>query len=284
MNMTPVTLSFLSILEDILKTIFNEVLVPVLMIAFDFLWDLVLGMVTRFLSELFFMLFVTLLKVLYIIEKIFDVFSCTVGVYVMNDAGQMTATSGYDNVAQNNSLLDVLMQSDPIVNAVLGMTMGAFALCFLITIFAVIKSMGEGLREMKRPVSHVLRQTAKACVTFMLIPLGCMFVVKMAGVTISTVQAYMPNSIYGTGSRSSVQLVSEALSNTTGAPKRGTKQSQIEKAIAAAKAATPNAETRACDLIFYMSIKDALRNKANGAYYLSGQHFQIGSRMLLLVC
>ncbi len=274
MDMTTVSLSFLSELEDLLKEIFNEYLMPALMSVFDYLWNLVYGMFFRWFSHLLFSVFTTFLKVIYILERIFDVFSCTVGVYVRNDAGQMVATSGYEDVSQNASLLDVLMQSDPVVNAVLGMTLGAFALCFLITIFAVIRSMGEGLREMNRPVSHVLKQTVKACVTFALIPLGCIFVVKMAGITISSVQYYMPSNIDGTRNRSRFEVVSEALSNNTGKPRRGTKQSQIEKAIAAAKIATPNAETRACDLIYYLSVKDALRNPGNGAYYMSGQHFQ----------
>lgn len=271
---TPVTLSFLSVLEDLLATIFNEILMPVLMIAFDFLWDILYGMFIKWISIVLFMLYTTLLKVLYILEKIFDVFSCTTGIYVQNAAGKMVATSGYVDVSKNNSLIDVLMQSDAVVNAVLGMTAGAFALCFLCTIFAVIRSMGEGIGELKRPVSHVLRQTAKACLTFALIPLACIFVVKLAGVVITTVTLYMPNNIDGTRNRDAASLVSEALSNTTGAPKRGTKQSQIEKAIAAARSATPSADTKCCDLVFYLSIKDALRNPANESYYLSGQHFQ----------
>ncbi|MBR5116258.1 MAG: hypothetical protein IK096_04250, partial [Lachnospiraceae bacterium] len=89
-----------------------------------------------------------------------------------------------------------------------------------------------------------------------------------------TVSMKMPTNIDGSRNKSANELVTEALSNNTGKPKRGTKQSQIEKAIAAARAATPNAETRACDLIFYLSVKDALRDKSLESYYLSGQHFQ----------
>ena len=274
MVFTPVTLSFLSTLEDLLADIFNKILMPILMAAFDFLWDLLYGMFIKWICIVFFKLFTMLLKVLYIIEKIFDVFSCTVGVYVQNASGQMVATSGSVDVSKNSSLIDVLMTSDVVVNAVLGMTAGAFVLCFLLTIFAVVKSMGEGIGELKRPVSHVLRQTAKACLTFVLIPLVCIFVVKLAGVVITTVSLKMPTNIDGTRNKSANELVTEALSNTTGQPKRGTKQSQIEKAIAAARTATPNAETRACDLIFYLSVKDALRDKSLESYYLSGQHFQ----------
>ncbi|MCR5674362.1 MAG: hypothetical protein K6G16_01505 [Lachnospiraceae bacterium] len=271
---TQVSLSFISVLEDLLADIFNQWLLPALMLAFEFLWDLAVGMIVAFLNDLFFRLFTMLLKVLLILEKIFDVFSCTVGVYVQDANGQMVATSGYVDVTKNSSLIDVLMHSDPIVNAVLGMTAGAFALCFLITIFAVIRSMGEGIGELKRPVSHVLRQTAKACLTFALIPLVCIFTVKLAGTTITAVKKYMPNSVSGAYERDAATRVSEALSNTTGMPKRGSKQSSIEKAIAASRIPTANEETRACDLIFYLIVKDALRNKSNEQYYLSGQHFQ----------
>ncbi len=271
--MTPVTLSFLSVLEDLFVDIFNEILMPVLMIAFDFLWDLVAGMVMNFLSHLFFKIFVLLLKVLLILERVFDVFSCNVGVYKLVN-GQMVATSGYVDVSKNYSLLDVLMQSDYVTTAVLGMTAGAFVLCFIVTIFAVIKSMGEGLGEMRRPVSHVLRMTARACLIFALIPIVCVFVIRLAGITIASIALYMPNNIEGGSTITTAKVVSEALSNNTGKPKRGSKQSNIEKAIAAAKTVTPNADTRACDLIFYLTVKDALRNKSNESYYLSGQHFQ----------
>ncbi len=271
--MTPVTLSFLSVLEDLFVDILNNILLPVLMIAFDFLWDLVGGMLMSFLSHLFFKIFVLLLKILLILERVFDVFSCNVGVYKLVN-GKMVATSGYVDVSKNYSLLDVLMQSDYVTTAVLGMTAGAFALCFIVTIFAVIKSIGEGLGEMKRPVSHVIRMTARSCLIFALIPIVCVFVVRLAGLTIASVALYMPNNIEGGSRVTAAKAVSEALSNNTDKPKRGSKQSNIEKAIAAAKTATPNADTRACDLIFYLSVKDALRNKSNEAYYLSGQHFQ----------
>ncbi len=272
--MSPVTLSFLSVIEDFLVDVFNQYLVPVLMIAFDTVWDLMMGLFLAWLYHIFFVMFTFLLKIVFILEKIFDVFSCTTGVYVMDESGQMAATSGFVDVSKNASLVDVLMQSDYIVQAVLGMTAGAFVLCFIVTIFAVIRSMGEGIGELKRPVSHVLRQTSRACLTFALIPLTCIFVVKLAGVVITTVTLYMPNNIDGSANKQATQLVSEALSNGPEAPRRGSKQSQIEKAIAAAKTATPNAETRACDLIYYLTVNDALRNKANGEYYLSGQHFQ----------
>ncbi|MCR5177852.1 MAG: hypothetical protein K6C95_02580 [Lachnospiraceae bacterium] len=271
---TPVTLSFISVLEDLLADIFNKYLLPVLMTAFEFLWDLVAGLLMAILNHTFFNLFTTLLKVLLIIEKVFDVFSCTKGIYVMNEAGKMVETSGYVDVTKNSTLIDVLMQSDVIVNAVLGMTAGAFALCFIVTIFAVIKSMGEGIGEMKRPVSHVLRQTSKACLTFALIPVVCIFVVKAAGVTISSIAKNMPVAIDGSTNRDVASAVSEAISNETGAPNRRSKQSQIERAIAATRAVTPSTETRACDLIFYLVVKDALYNSANEEYYLSGQHFQ----------
>ena len=270
--MMPVSLSFVDTLEDLLEDIFNEILVPILVKAFYFLWDLVGGMIMSAINHALFMGFATLCKIVLIVERIFDVFSCTTGVYVLQGS-EYVATSGYD-VAHNNSLLDVLMQRDYIVNAVLMMTAGAFALCFLVTIFAVVKSMGEGLGELKRPVTHVIRQTFKACFTFAIIPLACIFAVKLAGVVICTIQVYMPNNIDGSNNESALTYVSEVISGDGTTPMRGTKQSQIERAIAAARSATPGATTTMADLIFFMSVKNALRNPANASYYASGQHFQ----------
>ncbi|MBR5360627.1 MAG: hypothetical protein IK123_07035, partial [Lachnospiraceae bacterium] len=286
--MTPVCLSFVDKLEDLLEDIFNEILVPILIKAFYFLWDLVAGMIMSALNHLLFKGFMMLCKLMLIVEQIFDVFSCTTGVYVLGKNGGYEATSGYVmtgmngysdmsaalDVSHNNSLIDVLMQSDYIVRAVLMMTAGAVVLCFLVTIFAVVKSMGEGLGDLKRPVSHVLRQTFKACFTFAVIPIACIFAVKLAGVVICTVQVYMPNSLDASNNGSAMTLVSEALSNDASTPVRGTKQSLIERAIAATREATPGATTRLCDTVFYLSVKDAIRNPANAAYYSSGQHFQ----------
>ena len=50
----PVSLSFLSVVEDLLADIFNDYLIPVIMIAFDFLWDLVAGMLSVVFQHLFF--------------------------------------------------------------------------------------------------------------------------------------------------------------------------------------------------------------------------------------
>ena len=274
-QMIPVCLSFVDVLADILETIFNDVLVPILIKIFYFLWDLVAGQIMSALNHILFKGFTMLCKLLLIVEQIFDVFSCTTGVYVLNSSGEYVATSGYKgvDVSKNNSLIDVLMTSDYVVRALLMMTAGAFALCFLITIFAVIKSMGEGLGELKRPVSHVIRQTSKACFTFVMIPLACTFAVKLAGVVICSVQIYMPNNIDGI-SKDAMSLVSQEFSNEEGTPLRGSKQSQIERAIAATRAASSDATARVADLVFYMSVKDALRNPQNQAFYASGQHFQ----------
>lgn len=276
MQMSPVSMSFLSILEDIFQTILDSILVPVLEKVFYFVWDLVGGIIMAFLSGLFYSLFVILLKILLILEKIFDVFAGMVGVFVEDPAtGQMVATSSASNMAvDNNTLLDVLLRSDVIVRAFFGMTAGAFVVCFLVTIFAVIRSMGESIGELRRPVSHVLRQTARACFTFAVIPIACIFMVKTAGVTIATVRKYMPTKIDGSVALEKQRLVSDALSNNTGAPQRRSKQARMEKAIAASRLATKNSETMVCDMIFYLAVKDHLKNPSNANYYLSGQHFQ----------
>ena len=58
--MTPVSLSFLSEMEDLLADIFNEILLPVLMIAFDYFWDLTAGIMMAFVYHILFDLYVLL--------------------------------------------------------------------------------------------------------------------------------------------------------------------------------------------------------------------------------
>ena len=230
----PVALSFTSALEDILKAIFNDVLAPVLMDFIDFTITFYRMMFMGWAMRLYMKGYLILLKFLNILEQIFEIFSCSRGVFIDN-----VATTGV-NAGEQRTLLDILFTYDELTQAVVRITFAAYAICFLTTIFAVIKSMGDSIGENKRPVTAVLRSTFDACLKFLMIPLVCMFVIKVAGACTASIITYIPTTI--TDSADDV---------------------------------TANQDTRICDVVFYLTsdryfLTDSARKK-----YISGQNFQI---------
>ncbi len=232
--MTYVSLSFISWLQEMLSAVINSVLVPVLKTYLYICMQWMFGIWSAFIYRFLMRCMIILLKIVYLVEQIFEIFACTRGVYVRNAAGEWVATTKVGgNVMEQNSLLDVLFQQDVVTSVVLRITLAAFALCFLFTIFAVIKSMGDGLWENKKPVSHVLKETIKACTYFVMVPLVMMMGIKVVGACTSAIVSAVPQN------------------------------------MSATKA---NASTRISDVIFYVCCGPAFRR--NMDYYVSGGHWQ----------
>ncbi len=234
--MTYVSLSFVSWLQEMFNSIINAVLVPVLKTYLYVCAQWMFGIWSAFIYRLLMRCMIILLKIVYIVEQIFDIFACTRGVYVrVGNTDQYVATTSENatSAMDQNSLLDVLFRQDVLTNVMLRITLAAFALCILFTIFAVIRSMGDSLGENKKPVTHVIRETARACLYFLLTPLVVIMGIKTVGVCTSTIVSFIPANMNGT---------------------------------------MANSDTRICDVIFYVSVGDAFRhNKHN---YVSGQNFQ----------
>ncbi len=233
--MTYVSLSFISWLQDTLNAIISSVLVPVLKTYLYISAQWMFGIWSAFIYRLLMRCMIILLKIVYIVEQIFDIFACTRGVFI-KQGNTYVATSKENalSVMEQNSLLDVLFTQDVITAVMLRITLAAFALCFLFTIFAVIRSMGDSLGENKKPVSHVLKQTVRACLYFVLTPVLVMFCIKVVGACTSSIVTTIPANM--------------------------------------AEDTRANADTRICDVIFYISVGPAFRH--NKERYVSGQNFQ----------
>lgn len=67
-------------------------------------------------------------------------------------------------------LLDALLTSNGVMQAFMAISLLAFIVCMVFTIFAVVRSMGDSLMEEKRPVGAVLAQALKSGISFLLIP------------------------------------------------------------------------------------------------------------------
>ncbi|MCR4764451.1 MAG: hypothetical protein K5696_13070 [Lachnospiraceae bacterium] len=277
MNLTPVSLSFISWLEDLLNELFTDVFAPVVK-AFLYIgahW--LFGIWSAFIYRFLFRIFVILLKIVYVVEQIFDIFSCQVGVFLRDPVTkEYHATTAIGNSAiEQDSLLDVLIRDDIVTHVVLRLTLAAFVLCFLFTIFAVIKSMGDSLGENKKPVSHVLKATTKACLYFALIPITVIFSVKVVGVCTSAIVTYIPQNMYG-ANMANTQYSAATEAQKSKSNHRMSNQAALEKSISLKESVTTNANTRICDVIFYICCAPAYRKGAANelGYYTAGQHFQ----------
>ena len=192
--MTPVQLSILDDLKELLDKYFLNRFSFKFNASLTGFYGLIEEMVSVFVYRAIYGIWTSLLKFIYILEQIFDIFTGVRGVYRM-DGGKYVSTTGNANILEDQSFLDILFSDSTVMNVYWYIMLGAFALCFIVTIFAVIRSMGDSLWDNKRPVTEVLRLAFKACITFFLIPLACLMVIKLSSVvTYSVIEVAQDNT------------------------------------------------------------------------------------------
>jgi len=168
----PTVLSFNSMINALMDFILENQVVDIITGIFWSFQSLALQLAREFLYTQFYFWLIMLLRLVWVLEQAFDVFSGTQAVYVNDTAG---------NVLGQEDFMTAVFIGSPIQNAYWYFMLAATALCFFFTIIAVIKSMGEGISELKRPVSAVLRQAFQAILAFLMIPTACIAVMKLAG-------------------------------------------------------------------------------------------------------
>lgn len=165
--METVSLSFVSLLQDVFRGIFNSVLAPVLRDVANILINLARELISEILSGFLLEIWITFLKLIAFLEKIFDVF-----------AGK--SSIGLNGKSANMTLLDYFFQLNDIQKTFWTFTMISVVLVFIVSAIGIAKSMSDMILENKNPISQVLREAAKAAVTFVIIPITCLFVLQMA--------------------------------------------------------------------------------------------------------
>lgn len=87
--------------------------------------------------------------------------------------------------------MEAIFEMPAIHNAFLYITLVAACICIMLTIVAVAKSMSSMTFENKKPVTYVLKSTAKACLSFIMVPLLCLFMLSMSNIVVSQAQTAM---------------------------------------------------------------------------------------------
>ena len=161
-----VSLSFTSVLQDLLGAVFDAVLAPVLRDVANILINAAGVLIQEVLSNFLLKIWIIFLKMIYFLESIFNIFSGISPVKV-------------ENVSQPITLLEYFFRVEPVQRAFLAITFIAVAISFLTTIIAVTRSISDMVWENKTPLSTVLNQGLKAAVSFLMIPLACFFMLQM---------------------------------------------------------------------------------------------------------
>lgn len=166
--MTFVGLDFISTLQNILSGVFDTVLAPVLRDVMSVLINAAGELINGILSNFLLRIWIILLKLIYFMEQIFNVFSGISPVEVTTN-----------DVSKKITLLEYFSTLSDVKRAFLYITLIAVVLAFLATILAVTRSMSDMLLQDRHPLSTVFRQALKASVTFMLIPFTCLFLLQL---------------------------------------------------------------------------------------------------------
>ena len=168
--MYPAVLSFESLLNKILDAFCNNQLVDIVTTVFWYSSDFIWGFWRETFMNLLFSLYIGMMNLIWVLEQSFDLFAGTGDVFISDQAG---------NVVGKADFMTALFTGSAIQNAYWYMMLAATVLCFFFTIIAIIRSMGDALGEMRRPLSTVLRQAFQAVLTFFMVPLSCLAVMKL---------------------------------------------------------------------------------------------------------
>ena len=168
--MYPAVLSFSSMMNSLMDTIASASIGKIISYVFWSTQGLFLSYVYEIVSNALNLIFIWMLDLVWLLEQAFDAFSGTQPVYVSDSAG---------NVVGQMDFMSAVLTGSQVQNAYWAMMIGATVLCFFFTILAVIKSMGESLSQIKRPVSAVIRQAFQAVLSFVMVPTACLAVVKV---------------------------------------------------------------------------------------------------------
>lgn len=188
----------------IFEYILGPVVLPILQVAFDWVWTAI--------QFIYGVIYYTELKFIFsvadYIEKAFDIFIGLEPVtYSPNGYGKGGAVT--------KSLLEVLFQMDTIRRAFWLITFSGVCIALLLSIYAVARSAFDMDFENKRPVSHVLAQTMKAVVGAFLIPFMALCMIQLSAAILTTLDRAV--SYDNTGQRSTIGSTLFVLSSVNAA-------------------------------------------------------------------
>lgn len=165
-----------SLLNTVFSWLFNTVLTPILESVLVPLAKVIINLIVELLAGALYSLMVNIWKFLDSMEQAFNIF---IGISPVVDLGSPNRES--------MSLLEALFNISAIRNAFLYILVVALIMTLLFTIYSTARSIFDLEPENPRPVSRVLNNFFKACVQFMMVPLFVLFMIRLSGAIITTV-------------------------------------------------------------------------------------------------
>lgn len=176
-----VSLGFVDIIKTVLDGVFSAALQPVLTATFMLILNTLVDLIVDFFAIILIKIWVVLLKLIYFLDSLFNLFT---GLTEVKDTSLDVSETGL-------TLVDYLFQHDTISSIVLVITLIAFALTFLTTILATIRSMGDLSADNKHPLSSVFRDAGKAALSVLLIPFMCLTMLTMTTTVMLVIEQEM---------------------------------------------------------------------------------------------
>ena len=173
---SPIFKFLANLLSTVFGWIFDKVLGPLLTSVLMPILDWLIDLVFELFAEVFYRILVAILTLVDVMASAFDVL---IGMTPVLD----TTTN------QEEPLLDLLIQNQGISTAFIQIALLGLGIAMLLTIFATAKSAFDLDFENKRPVGMVLRSFLKTCINFLMVPLLCLFMLKLSGVILTGLDA-----------------------------------------------------------------------------------------------
>lgn len=164
--MTFVQLGLGDFIQDLLRKLMSNVFAPLLAGALRTIGGLIWTMLKSFLADFMLLAFTMWLR---IVDYIASLYNILCGITKVSYDGEKGLT-----------ILQALFRIDQVTYSFVILTGVAVVLAFGFSIIAVIRSMGDSIMENKRPISVVLRWAAKSALTFLMIPMLCLFMLHFS--------------------------------------------------------------------------------------------------------
>lgn len=171
--------TFIGTLETMLRAVFNELFVPAMSEIMSLLFTVIFTPIKMYFAYSAYFLLIMLCGLIDNLENILNLF---IGAIPISDTDGRT-------------LMQTIFEMPAINNAFLYITLVAVCICVTLTIVAVAKSMSSMTFENKKPVTYVLMSTAKACLSFIMVPLLCLFMLSMSNIVVSQAQIAMSSHL-----------------------------------------------------------------------------------------
>ncbi len=164
-----------SILNSIFKWLLDNVVIPLLMPVFEFLWNIVIANI----ADLFFaFIYNGFCHFLLLLDQLQSGFDVLIG---LKDITYYSEAAGEDT---QTTLLEYFMNNDIIRNAVVSITFIALGLSIIFAIYSVMRSTLDFDFEGKRPVGKVLNAVGKTMIAFLLVPTICIVGVSLVSIVL----------------------------------------------------------------------------------------------------